>query len=185
MAFFDSFGKILNPYDDEDEDFDGAAPAPAAPAAPAQEAPAEDTAIKARDSFEAKFAANTGRFVDGDEPAAPAQPAKAPGQGLFGMLSKLNRREDAAPVEESTPGYTCAVPLEGIDGVYEFKPQSYDQSGELRRLLEDGNTVYLSLNGIEKSLAVRMIDFMNGITYAFDGKITPKGNNTFFITTRK
>ena len=48
--------------------------------------------------------------------------------------------------------------------------------------LLDGCTVLLNLEAVEKSEVLRMLDFLNGVTYTTGGEINLVSQNTYVIT---
>ena len=48
--------------------------------------------------------------------------------------------------------------------------------------LEQGKSLIMSLEDIPSETARRLLDFMSGIAFALNGKITPVSAKTYFIT---
>jgi len=184
MGFLDKVGKIISPYDDDDEFFEGAeqeaAPAPVAPA---------EAAKASRQEFEAKFAVPTSNFIEGepDEPAPAKASVRQPGLlGKFGgKLGNYLREKDEEIEAVRAPVSNCAEELEGDSGVLQFSPSSFQEACELLGYLLQGKTVYLSLEKTSEEFGQRLMDFMTGITYAVEGKVTKVGNGAYFITPHK
>ena len=63
-----------------------------------------------------------------------------------------------------------------------FSPQSFDEAGELVSFLQEGRTVVMTLEGVPGETARRLLDFLSGIAFALQGKITPVSAKTYFIT---
>ena len=51
----------------------------------------------------------------------------------------------------------------------------------MQHLLQ-GRSVVMTLEGVPTELARRLLDFLSGIAYALQGKITPISAKTYFVT---
>ena len=165
MGFRDELRKLTQPYEDDDDFYEGADSSLREPAQPSA----------AQLSFENAFAA--------EEPAARPEPApkpkatKTPGEG--GLFSSFTRKNPpkAKPQRERT------VNCGGSDQqVILFNPKSFDEAGELVSYLSSGRPVVMTLEGLPIDTARRLLDFLSGITYALEGKITPISSKTYFVT---
>ena len=163
MGFMDNLRKLTQPYGEEDDFFEGAdgafAPQPS------------ETLSEAQLEFENSFA---------EEPASAPEPAKKaqkpPRSGLFGRSS-----ESRSPAKPAKSGRGRAAPSSD-QSVIRFNPRSFDEAGELVSFLEQGRSLIMSLEEIPSDTARRLLDFMSGIAYALNGKITPVSAKTYFIT---
>ena len=63
-----------------------------------------------------------------------------------------------------------------------FSPKSFDEAGELVNYLNQNLTVVMTLEGLQGDMARRLLDFLSGIAFALQGKITPVSAKTYFIT---
>lgn len=171
MNFFKEFANTLRPRDDDDNDFFEDADEKFRPAPPAAAASA------AQLEFESTF---------GQEPSANPEPerrsAKTAGDGgsLFG---NLGGKRAAKPHQRREK----VVNFNGRDTqVILFNPKSCEEALELVNYLKQGRSVILSLEGAKnmngKDSEVRMLDFLTGMTYALEGKLTPVAKNAYFIT---
>lgn len=71
------------------------------------------------------------------------------------------------------------------DGNIELKvvrPASYDEVSDIADHLLNGCTVVLNLELLDNVQTVRMLDFLNGVTYANDGEIKNVAKSTYIIT---
>lgn len=164
MGFMDNLRKLTQPYGDEDDYYEGAEGA----YAPQETENLNDAQLE----FESSFA---------EEPSATPEPAAKPVKqpragGLFG-----NRGE----------GRTSSKPQKlgrgrnaggGDQSVIRFNPRTFDEAGELVSYLEQGRSLIMSLEEIPSDTARRLLDFMSGIAFAVNGKITPVSAKTYFIT---
>ena len=169
MGFMDELKKLTQPYDDDDDFFEGANESERASAA---------AVSAAQMQFENAF---------GEESAEPAEPAEkktaprgAEGGGLFGAFgSRRAEKKPRAPLRERT------VNFGGSDTqVILFNPKSFDEAGELVGHLLRSRSVVMTLEGLPTESARRLLDFMSGIAFALEGKITPVSAKTYFVTPR-
>lgn len=192
MGFMDELRKLTQPYDDEDDFFEGAdvsfkpqpKPKPQAPAQPA--APAQAL-------FESSF-------VDegaGAAPQAPAAPAQAPAPGRkFGFKGEAKAPKTAPAPNPNSEGSVFGnlgtkkpakrertVNFAGREAqVILFSPKTFDEAGEVVNHILQNNSVVMTLEGLPTDLARRLLDFISGIAFALQGKITPVSAKTYFIT---
>ena len=166
MGFMDELRKLTQPYDEEDDFYDDA-DSSLRPSAQPSEAQLE---------FENTFAAETGGKP---EPAStPKKPAKAQneGGGIFGSRSSKKAARSKAHKERTVDwgGTETQVIL--------FNPKTFDEAGDLVNQLNQGRSVVMTLEGVPTENARRLLDFLSGIAYALQGKITPISAKTYFVT---
>ena len=163
MGLMDNLRKLTQPYGDEEDFFEGADSA----FTPQEPSPASDAQL----NFESSFA---------EEPAAAPEPAKKPpkpaGGGLFG------NRGESRTSKNTKSGRGKNNALSSDQSVVRFNPRSFDEAGELVSFLEQGKSLIMSLEEIPSETARRLLDFMSGIAFALNGKITPVSAKTYFIT---
>ncbi len=63
-----------------------------------------------------------------------------------------------------------------------FNPKTFDEAGDLVNQLNQGRSVVMTLEGVPTENARRLLDFLSGIAYALQGKITPISAKTYFVT---
>lgn len=167
MGFMDELKKLTQPYDDEDDIYEGADPKYKPQPRAEERGPFVSSAQKA---FESSF---SGEVATPEAAAAP----KAPGEGgIFGGLgfkkagAKPQRRERTV----NFGGKDTQVML--------FSPKGFDEAGELVGYILQNTTVVMTLEGVPTDTARRLLDFMSGIAFALQGKITPVSAKTYFIT---
>ncbi len=61
-------------------------------------------------------------------------------------------------------------------------PDSFADVADIADYLLDGCTVVLNMEAVEKSQVLRMLDFLNGVTYTTGGDIKLVSQNTYIIT---
>ena len=60
----------------------------------------------------------------------------------------------------------------GIPKLTILKPKSYEEvMGDAVELLREGTIIILNLNDISSDISMRIVDFMTGVTAAFEGRI--------------
>ena len=169
MSIQEFFKKVTQPYDDEDDFFEGADVA-------RREEPAVTPAQMA---FEDTFAA------EAEEAPEPARQPEQPRRGGFfeslGLTKKdAPARPKAAPMR---PAKERTVNFDGSDTqVVLFNPKSFEEAGDLVNYLQMGRSLVMTLEGQPTENARRLLDFISGITFAMDGKVTPVAGKTYFIT---
>lgn len=166
MGFMDELRKLTQPYDDEDDFFEGADSSLKQPSQPSA----------AQTEFENTF---------GEEPATAPEPAakkapKAPGEGGFlGGLGLRKQNKPKAPQRERVVNFGGSETQ-----VILFNPKTFDEAGELVNHLLQSRSVVMTLEGLPTDTARRLLDFLSGITFALQAKITPVSAKTYFVTPR-
>lgn len=62
------------------------------------------------------------------------------------------------------------------------KPERFDDASGIADHLNDKRTVVLNLEGTNKDVSRRLIDFLSGVAYANNGQIKRVANSTYIIT---
>jgi cell division inhibitor SepF len=163
MGFMDELRKLTQPYDDDNDFFEGADSS-------LREAPPPSAAQR---EFESVF---------GNEPAGkpepveePRVPAREAGEG--GLFAGLGRKPKKQPQRERV------VDVGGNETkVILFNPKTFEEAGDLVNHLMAYHSLVMTLDGIPTDSARRLLDFMSGITFALQGKITPISAKTYFIS---
>ena len=164
MSFMDELKKLTQPYGDEDDFYDGADDAFAAP----KEEPSAE-AVNSRQQFESSFADEDGY----EEPA----PKKKPRKAAFQNVSAPQKPQTQAPRQRQRRGMT-----RNESQVMLFNPKDFDEAGELAGYLLQGRSLVMALEGIPSETARRLLDFISGIAFALNAKITPVSAKTYFVT---
>ena len=165
MGFMDELRKLTQPYEDEDDYYEGAD-------ASAQQATPSDAQL----DFENAFGGTEIPERAEDEADSSAAPQSEGGKGIF---SGLGRKKPVRPIlaREKT------VEFAGTEQqVILFNPKSFDEAGDLVQHLTQGRSIVMTLEGVPTDLARRLLDFLSGIAYALQGKITPISAKTYFVT---
>lgn len=85
-------------------------------------------------------------------------------------------RRTATPIVANTGDADSNIELKVI------RPASFEEVSEIADHLIDGRTVVLNLELLDNVQTVRMLDFLNGVTYSNDGEIKNVSANTYIIT---
>ncbi len=166
MGFMDELRKLTQPYDDEDDFFEGAETNLRPQAQPSA----------AQIQFENAFGDDTGAKPE-PEATPVKEPAPKPQNTAGGFLSGFGFKKAAKPKRERV------VEFGGSEQqVILFNPKTFDEAGELVSHLQQGRSVVMTLEGIPTDNARRLLDFLSGITFALNGRITPISAKTYFIT---
>ena len=62
------------------------------------------------------------------------------------------------------------------------RPRRFDQAQEVADKFKDGQPVIMNLEGTEREVARRLIDFASGLTYALDGGMQRVADKVFLLT---
>ncbi len=191
MGFMDELRKLTQPYDDEDDFFEGAdesfknvQTATETPPVSAEQATFESSFAAAqptRPPQQQKPQQSARPFFGQRQQAQPQQQAKAaqaqqePSESLFGNFGK-----QAAP---KAPRPQRGMNFGGRDAqVILFSPKTFDEAGEIAGHITSNHSVVMTLEGIPTDTARRLLDFISGIAFALHGKITPVSAKTYFVT---
>ena len=169
MGFMDELKKLTQPYDDEDDFFEGADDS-FKPQPKVKEPKLKKPISAAQLAFENNFADST------VSPAEDPNPPKQNEGGLFGgrMQKRAPKQKAVRQRSMNFGGKETSVIL--------FSPTSFDEAGELVNYMLDGRTVVMTLESVPGETARRLLDFLSGIAFALQGKITPVSAKTYFIT---
>lgn len=96
------------------------------------------------------------------------------------------------PVEEATltTGASASQPANEMNEANEgesvelkvIRPESYSEVSGVADNLLAGCTVVLNLEALDQAQILRMLDFLNGVTYCTEGEIKRVAQSTFIIT---
>jgi cell division inhibitor SepF len=123
------------------------------------------------EDFMNKLRKGIGTDESTDIPAFPTYEEVTP------MNAERNEeRRPATPIVASAGDSDSSLELKVV------RPAAFDEVGEIADHLLDGRTVVLNLELLDNVQIVRMLDFLNGVTYSTDGEIKNVAKNTFIIT---
>jgi cell division inhibitor SepF len=126
-------------------------------------------------------------------PAAPAAarptstkvaPARAPAESspVTVFRGRHPRDEPAeAPVAAVRSTAVKAIPMP-TTRVHVMDPRGFNDAQEVGDRLKNGQPVILNLQGVDRDLQRRLIDFSSGIAYALSGTMSKAADQVFLLT---
>ena len=84
------------------------------------------------------------------------------------------REEKPAPASSSIEGSNIELKV--------MRPESFAEVSDIADYLIEGCTVVLNMELVVKATTIRMLDFLNGVTYTKDGEIKNVAPGTYIIT---
>jgi FtsZ-interacting cell division protein YlmF len=81
-----------------------------------------------------------------------------------------------APVTAGAGGDDSNIELKVV------RPATFEEVGNIADYLLDGCTVFLDTENMDPDECMRMLDFLNGVTYTTEGYIKQVGKNNYAIT---
>lgn len=172
MGFMDELKKLTQPYDDDDDFFDGA-DKPRTPAA----APAPSSA---QAEFESTFGGDS--ISSSPRPAPRDRDEDEPSESAGSLFGNLGGRKPRQAQRERERVMNFGGGSGGDSQVILFSPKSFDDAKDLVGYLQQRRSVVMTLEGLPTDQARRMLDLCSGIALALQGKITPVSAKTFFVT---
>jgi len=113
---------------------------------------------------------------------APAPPESSP---LTVIRSPRQREEAAAPApvprEQARPAAVKAIPMP-VTRVHVMEPRGFNDAQEVGDRLKAGQPVILNLQGVDRDLQRRLIDFSSGLAYALNGTMSKAAEQVFLLT---
>ena len=106
--------------------------------------------------------------------------------GLFGFGKKIDYEDfedDEDELEYEDDDASLSLGGSNIE-LKVIKPTQFNQILTAGDHLIEGKTVLLNLEGLDKALSRRMIDFIAGVAYALNATIKSATNNSYFIAPR-
>jgi cell division inhibitor SepF len=126
-----------------------------------------------------------------DEPAAAPvkEPARvAPARAAHPESSQVTvfrggkaRDDDEAPVAAARPSAVKTIPMP-TTRVHVMDPRGFNDAQEVGDRLKNGQPVILNLQGVDRDLQRRLIDFSSGLAYALSGTMSKAADQVFLLT---
>lgn len=132
------------------------------------EAGAEVRTVQPRPSFPSK-----------DFESAPRRTAGGSGANGRGDDSGVNIRPAPAPQSTTQPALR-SVPGGSMEP-HTVRPRRFDQAQEVADAFKEGQPVIMNLEGTERGVARRLIDFASGICYALDGTMEKVATGVYLL----
>ena len=99
---------------------------------------------------------------------------------------------DAAPAPAAAPEKPKPAPapaaaapssMEGSNiELKVVRPEAFDEVSTIADYLIEGSTVVLNMELVDRATTIRMLDFLNGVTYTKEGEIKNVAPGTYIIT---
>jgi cell division inhibitor SepF len=102
-----------------------------------------------------------------EEETAAGRPRRGTASGEIGVLR-------SAPDKKSSNAVRVHV----------IAPRSYNDAQQIADKFKDGQPVIMNLEGTEREVSRRLIDFASGLTYALDGGMSRIADKVFLLTPR-
>ena len=90
--------------------------------------------------------------------------------------------EKPTPVENASIGSSSSE-SENIE-LKVVRPESFAEVSTIADYLLAGCTVVLNVEALDRPMTLRMLDFLNGVTYSTDGEIKKVAQTTYIVTSR-
>ena len=100
-------------------------------------------------------------------------------------FKNLDESTSPTPTPTKTPAPSYNVTPATNEGSIELKvvkPSSFEEVSTIADYLIEGCTVLLNLELLDRATSMRMLDFLNGVTYTKDGEIKNVAPNTYIVT---
>ena len=93
----------------------------------------------------------------------------------------FERPQPQAPVQEKAAAAPSSIEGSNIE-LKVVRPESFGEVSTIADYLIEGCTVVLNMELMDKATTIRMLDFLNGVTYTKDGEIKNVAPGTYIIT---
>ena len=94
----------------------------------------------------------------------------------------MRSQRRAPQMQEEDPSKIVNIHTTAKLQVVLSKPEKFENAVEIADNLNEKRTVVLNLEGTNRDIARRLIDFLSGVAYANGGQLKRVANNTFIIT---
>ena len=112
--------------------------------------------------------------------AAPAPPESSP---LTVIRSRRERDDAGAAGVAAVPRPTAVKPIPmPATRVHVMEPRGFNDAQEVGDKLKAGQPVILNLQGVDRDLQRRLIDFSSGLAYALNGTMSKAADQVFLLT---
>ena len=114
---------------------------------------------------------------------ASARPSAAETSPVTVFRGRHGRAEAEAPVA-AVPRATSAVKAVPMPAtrVHVMDPRGFNDAQEVGDRLKNGQPVILNLQGVDRDLQRRLIDFSSGLAYALSGTMAKAADQVFLLT---
>jgi cell division inhibitor SepF len=116
--------------------------------------------------------------------ATATAPAPAETSPLTVIRTPRQREEPTpapAPAPRANPSAVKPIPMPATR-VYVLEPKGFNDAQEVGDKLKAGQPVILNLQGVDRDLQRRLIDFSSGLAYALSGTMSKAADQVFLLT---
>ncbi len=173
--------------DEEYEHHDEFAPAGAAPAhadRPAEAAPAERPVMRAVPEQRSRPQSNTVRAIPRPQASHPS--------GSVRVIQPNPGSRPAAADNDSGAERSAARPQDAVSAVriidadtakpHAMSPTSFNDAQSIGDRFKKGQAVIVNLQGVDRDLRRRLVDFASGLCYALGGKMDRVASQVYLLT---
>jgi cell division inhibitor SepF len=112
-----------------------------------------------------------------------APPAPTESSQLTVIRSPRAREETRAEPAPATPRPAAVKPIPmPATRVHVMEPKGFNDAQEVGDRLKAGQPVILNLQGVDRDLQRRLIDFSSGLAYALNGTMSKAADQVFLLT---
>ena len=113
---------------------------------------------------------------------AAARPTSAENSPVTVFRGRHARAEAEAPIATvPRPSAVKAIPMP-TTRVHVMDPRGFNDAQEVGDRLKNGQPVILNLQGVDRDLQRRLIDFSSGLAYALSGTMSKAADQVFLLT---
>jgi cell division inhibitor SepF len=102
------------------------------------------------------------------------------------VIRSRREREEPAPAPQPAPAAPRASSVKPIPmpatRVHVMDPKGFNDAQEVGDRLKNGQPVILNLQGVDRDLQRRLIDFASGLAYALNGTMAKAADQVFLLT---
>ena len=102
-------------------------------------------------------------------------------QSQLTVIRTPRARDEIAPAPVPRPAAVTPIPMPATR-VHVMDPKGFNDAQEVGDRLKAGQPVILNLQGVERDLQRRMIDFSSGLAYALNGTMSKAAEQVFLLT---
>jgi cell division inhibitor SepF len=126
--------------------------------------------------------ANRASASRGTAAATATAPALTEASPLTVIRSPRERKEPSPqPAPAPRPATVKPIPMPATR-VHVMEPKGFNDAQEVGDRLKSGQPVILNLQGVERDLQRRLIDFSSGLAYALNGTMSKAADQVFLLT---
>jgi cell division inhibitor SepF len=99
------------------------------------------------------------------------------------VIRSRREREDANAMASPAPRASAVKPIPmPATRVHVMDPKGFNDAQEVGDRLKNGQPVILNLQGVDRDLQRRLIDFASGLAYALNGTMSKAADQVFLLT---